>query len=44
MIIHQPPEGWRNIGEAEQREPEADASFSRIESILGGNARRGPGR
>jgi hypothetical protein len=24
---------------AEQREPEVDASFSRIDSILGGNAR-----
>jgi hypothetical protein len=36
MIIHQPPEGRRDIGEAEQREPEpeVDASLSRIDSIL----------
>ena len=38
-IIHRSSRGWHEIGEAEQPEAEVE-SFSRIDSILGGNARR----
>jgi hypothetical protein len=45
-IIYRSPQGWRSLdtGAAEQREPEVDPTFSRIDSILGGNSRRGPRR
>jgi hypothetical protein len=38
------PEGWRSLQDADARdEPQQiAASFDRIDSILGGNARRGP--
>jgi hypothetical protein len=43
-IIHRSPEGWRSLDTSERpTEPEAEVeSFSRIDTILGGNARRGP--